>query len=224
MKNLQKGTWTRRENDQHFCRTSCNSPCLGYNFICLRKSMKPEKSMSDCVLRYLSSKEKAEIQGLHFNRRKEKDKQNLSHFVLHGKCLKKTTWISAQDLTPCVFLHDFLFESAMETWKGKVLLNHLLPTATTVSGTHHENLYIYVGKVLGTQIQLQCTRQDEGFLVRKLRFNSEPELECSISKFYPNAASKDRSLVIKVAIVRKSHLRCFVNPNLTFMLVGPEKK
>lgn len=123
-----------------------------------------------------------------------------------------------------VFTHDFLFESGVETWKGKVLLNQLLFIAMTVSGTQHENFCTYVGKVLGTQIQLQCMHEDEEFSVRKLRFNSEPKLECSIPKFYPNAPSKDRSLVIKVAIVRKSHLRCFVNPNLTFVLVGPEEK
>lgn len=78
--------------------------------------------------------------------------------------------------------------------------------------------------MLGTQIQLQCTCQDEGFSVRKLRFGSGPKPECSSSKFDPDAAQKDGSLVIKAVIVRKSQLRCFVNPNLTFVLVGSAEK
>lgn len=48
--------------------------------------------------------------------------------------------------------------------------------------------YVYDREVPGTQIQLQCIRQAEGFSVRKLRFGSGPETECSVSKFDPDAA------------------------------------
>lgn len=168
-------------------------------------------------------KEKAEIQGLHFNGREEKDKENIYlslHFIGN---VSKTTWISAQKITPEIMC----FYTQFSTWiwheklKGeKCFSNHLLLRAVT----QHGKLYIYVREMLGTQIQLQCTHQDEGFSVRKLRFGSGPKPKCSISKFDPDAAQKDGSFVIKAAIVRKSHLRCFVNPNLTFVLVGPMEK
>lgn len=42
--------------------------------------------------------------------------------------------------------------------------------------------------------------------------------------FDSDAAQNHGSLVINTAIVRKSHLSCFVNSNLTFVLVKPEEK
>lgn len=54
-------------------------------------------------------------------------------------------------------------------------------------------------------------------------FCSRPKQECSISIFDPDAVQNHGSLVIKTAIVRKSHLRCFVNKNLAFVLVDQER-
>lgn len=83
---------------------------------------------------------------------------------------------------------------------------------------------VYVREMLATQIQLQWKHQDEAFSVRKLRFGSGPNPECSIPKFDPDSAQKNESLVIKASIVRKSHLRCFVHPNLTIVLVTSVEK
>lgn len=44
-------------------------------------------------------------------------------------------------------------------------------------------------------------------LSEKLRFGSGPKPECSISKFDPDVAWEVVSLVLKAAIVRKSHMR-----------------
>lgn len=73
----------------------------------------------------------------------------------------------------------------------------------SMSVTQHGKLYAYVREVLETQIKMQCSHQDEGFSVRKLRFCSVTKPEYSISKFDPDAAQNDGSFVIKAAMVRK---------------------
>lgn len=86
-----------------------------------------------------------------------------------------------------------------------------------VSVTQHEGFYICLrgaGDSNPTEMHMKSLKS----------FCSRPKQECSISRFDPDAAQNHGSLVIKAAIVRKSHLRCFVNTNLTFMLVEPVEK